>query len=160
MPICRDCVTQLIPVPGTPVECQPLLCSPCRRKVRSNQKKRAKARKPKKLGPQPLSGTPKSRALSRTRIYTDSLKLGPCQDCGNVFPPCAMDFDHRPGEVKVLEISKCKTRTQVDLEVPKCDLVCANCHRIRTWKRGLSTNVDGSLIFQNGQASEPVLQIE
>jgi hypothetical protein len=21
-------------------------------------------------------------------------------------------------------------------EIAKCDLVCANCHRLRTWKRG------------------------
>lgn len=137
MLVCRDCPTELTPVPDAPPGCQPVLCPPCKRAVRSAQKKRARARKPKKAGPQPLPGTPKSRALARVKAYIDSLKSGPCLDCGNPYPPCAMDFDHRPGEEKLLDVSKCQTRTQVDLEVPKCDLVCSNCHRIRTWKRGL-----------------------
>jgi len=56
-------------------------------------------------------------------------------DCGNSFPPVCMDFDHRPGEEKIKEISKCKSKAQVDVEVLKCDLVCSNCHRIRTSRR-------------------------
>ena len=64
------------------------------------------------------------------------LKDAPCMDCGNRFPPECMDFDHVRG-VKAFEISRAAARTEeaVRAELAKCDLVCANCHRIRTRKR-------------------------
>ena len=47
-----------------------------------------------------------------------------------------MDFDHRPGEVKKHQLGG-MTKTVyswavIEAEIAKCDLVCANCHRIRT----------------------------
>ena len=67
-----------------------------------------------------------------------------CVDCGQVHPTWRLDFDHRPGEVKTLEVSKMPTAglsTQRILdEVAKCDLVCANCHRDRTHFRKLPSN--------------------
>lgn len=57
-------------------------------------------------------------------------------DCGNRFPPECMDFDHRPGEIKLFGISASVQGWQKMLdEIVKCDLVCANCHRIRTKAR-------------------------
>lgn len=71
------------------------------------------------------------------RSKIQGLKTAPCQDCGNKFPPVCMDFDHRPGEVKLFGISAA-VRYSWDVilaEMAKCDLVCANCHRIRTEER-------------------------
>lgn len=65
----------------------------------------------------------------------NSLKDFPCKDCGNCYHPVAMDFDHRPGEAKVKDVAKMKTFAAIDAEVTKCDLVCSNCHRVRTWVR-------------------------
>jgi hypothetical protein len=64
------------------------------------------------------------------------IKKSPCADCGQTFPPCCMDFDHVRGE-KRFSISRCVTRSwdAIQSEINKCDLVCANCHRIRTFKR-------------------------
>jgi hypothetical protein len=55
-------------------------------------------------------------------------------DCGGTFPPECMDFDHRPGEKKLFGIGQGLRRKLEALlaEIAKCDLVCANCHRIRT----------------------------
>jgi hypothetical protein len=48
-----------------------------------------------------------------------------------------MDFDHRPGEIKVREISMFTAGfAALKREIAKCDLVCANCHRLRTSRRG------------------------
>jgi len=48
-----------------------------------------------------------------------------------------MDFDHRPGEVKVGSIQKLMHNPEkLKAELLKCDLVCACCHRIRTFTRG------------------------
>ncbi len=44
-----------------------------------------------------------------------------------------MDFDHVRGK-KLFNIANGRYRTwkSVIIEIAKCDLVCANCHRIRT----------------------------
>jgi len=62
----------------------------------------------------------------------------PCADCGGVFHPVAMHWDHRPGTQKRGEISTMVPRvSREDLlaELEKCDLVCANCHAVRTYER-------------------------
>lgn len=67
-----------------------------------------------------------------------SLKEYPCADCGNRFHPCVMDFDHREGETKLFGIGRDyykHPKEQVLAEIKKCDLVCANCHRMRTFNR-------------------------
>jgi len=62
----------------------------------------------------------------------------PCTDCGKSFPYFVMDFDHRDPSLKVNDVSTLvKTYVPWDRvleEVTKCDLVCANCHRLRTYK--------------------------
>jgi len=64
----------------------------------------------------------------------------PCMDCNIVFKWVAMDFDHRPEEIKSFCIgnhgsykASPKAIAKVEKEIAKCDLVCSNCHRIRTW---------------------------
>lgn len=80
-------------------------------------------------------------ALSRAakRQLIDKLKASPCVDCGGSFPPVAMDFDHVRGTKKfnIAKIGGSQMSTEVLLEeVAKCELVCANCHRVRTQQRG------------------------
>lgn len=64
------------------------------------------------------------------------LKARPCMDCGGTFPPECMDFDHVRG-VKRWKVSQASQASMPAFlaEVAKCDLVCANCHRIRTVQR-------------------------
>ena len=62
----------------------------------------------------------------------------PCTDCGGWFHPAAMTFDHLPGTTKRSEISTLlySGYRQVLLdEIAKCELVCANCHAVRTFLR-------------------------
>lgn len=81
-----------------------------------------------------------------TRQYWDRiwsqvrpLKEVPCADCGQSYPHYVMDFDHRPDEVKSFGIASArrmsKTLEEILAEVQKCDVVCANCHRERTFQR-------------------------
>lgn len=65
------------------------------------------------------------------------LKDAPCTDCGNKYPYWVMQFDHVRG-VKVGDISRLVANRQLKKaleEIKKCDLVCANCHADRTYKR-------------------------
>ncbi len=70
------------------------------------------------------------------RMWMDSLKEGrPCADCGEVFPVWVMHWDHLPGYDKVGCIGTLvgsHARTLVLEELKKCELVCANCHVLRT----------------------------
>lgn len=73
----------------------------------------------------------------RKRAWIDAFKRRPCADCGVQYPPVVMDFDHRPEEEKLFEVATNWGRRREDLaaEIAKCDVVCANCHRLRTAAR-------------------------
>src|ERR1035437_10729198 len=70
------------------------------------------------------------------KYLVDKLKDWPCMDCGGSFPPCCMDFDHVRGK-KLFEVSSIVVGKwdKILKEIAKCDLVCANCHRLRHKKR-------------------------
>ena len=74
---------------------------------------------------------------SARRQQIAELKSRPCMDCGGTFPACAMDYDHRNPTEKSFDISMTMTRSWdvILAEIQKCDVVCANCHRIRTFLR-------------------------
>ena len=70
------------------------------------------------------------------RDFLDNLKKIPCADCRKVFPPYVMDFDHRDKDCKQFNIAQMHRQgwEKIKIEVEKCDVVCANCHRARTYK--------------------------
>lgn len=76
-------------------------------------------------------------------------KSGPCHDCGNSFHHCQMDFDHLEGHEKVANISRMVydevSRKKIEEEMEKCHLVCANCHRLRTWQRNQEIRAGGQV---------------
>ena len=83
----------------------------------------------------------KKRAVERKRnlrVRVSKLKEGPCGDCGGTFNPVCMDFDHRDPTKKDNNVSHGVSRgwgwDRIKKEIEKCDLVCANCHRVRTFK--------------------------
>jgi len=67
-----------------------------------------------------------------------ALKDGPCVDCGGKFPSECMDFDHVPERgPKLASVGRLlRDEELLQAEIAKCDLVCSNCHRIRTKARG------------------------
>jgi hypothetical protein len=57
-------------------------------------------------------------------------------DCGGTFRYWQMDFDHlRDKSFNIGESARVKELEQVKKEIEKCELVCANCHRTRTFNR-------------------------
>jgi 5-methylcytosine-specific restriction endonuclease McrA len=75
-------------------------------------------------------------AAQRAKVWV--IKRGPCADCHQTFHPEAMEFDHVRGEkgknISRLVVQRTPTK-KLDEELAKCDLVCANCHRVRTYER-------------------------
>lgn len=93
-----------------------------------------------------------TRAKSRNRevkvlnrsIITEA-KSRPCADCGNRFPTYVMDFDHIRGKKKG-NIGSCGggwATSTLRKEIEKCDVVCANCHRERTYQRHIRRSSNG-----------------
>lgn len=107
-----------------------LVCANCHRDRTQKQAERARIDK---------AGLTKRQELTqKTNEFVNSLKAEKiCADCGDPHPYWRLDFDHR--EDKVSTVSKlklgCYSKERILEEVAKCDLVCANCHRLRTWNR-------------------------
>jgi hypothetical protein len=68
-------------------------------------------------------------------------KDAPCTDCGNTFPPAVMEWDHLPEFEKKFNLSLAWRYSPSDVaaELLKCELVCANCHRMRTHSEARKT---------------------
>lgn len=77
-----------------------------------------------------------SALMQAKRALVEKAKSGPCADCGRVFQPVCVDFDHVRGEKKfTLGQYRFRPLTDIEAEIAKCDVVCACCHRIRTSNR-------------------------
>lgn len=86
---------------------------------------------------------PKNRARKRELIkerrnLLASMKMDVgCTDCGYNAHPSALEYDHLPGTEKCFNIAQSHAHSWSDVmaEIAKCEVVCANCHRIRTATR-------------------------
>lgn len=60
-----------------------------------------------------------------------------CSDCGYRAHPEALQFDHADGAEKLFNIGETAhiSLPRLWAEVEKCEIVCANCHAIRTATR-------------------------
>ena len=74
----------------------------------------------------------------RKKLWAVAYKGGFCADCGYGFEEHSeiAQFDHIqergiPNTTSLTRINK----TQMKIELDKCDLVCANCHAIREYHR-------------------------
>lgn len=77
------------------------------------------------------------------QVLQETKTAAGCMDCKSLgfaieWPPEALDFDHRPGEIKRFELGtegRVHSLKIVKQEMQKCDIVCAGHHRIRTKQR-------------------------
>lgn len=69
------------------------------------------------------------------QFILDKLKVSKCIDCGNN-DIRVLEFDHLPEFKKEYNISDMLRSSlsidSIELEMNKCEIVCANCHRIRS----------------------------
>lgn len=90
----------------------------------------------------PIKDPNKRRAWFRQHYHDlhqsvrDYKENNPCKDCEQYYPYYVMDFDHVKGD-KLRNLASMTTYSweKVLAEIEKCDLVCSNCHRVRTHKR-------------------------
>ena len=74
----------------------------------------------------------KNRIVKRKYII-ELLKKSVCVDCGNS-DWRVLEFDHKDRKNKVFNIADSVSYSimKIQTEIDKCDIVCANCHNIRT----------------------------
>ena len=74
----------------------------------------------------------------KNKEYTDAIKsISQCVDCGES-NPLVLDFDHVKGKkIKCIsDMVRCSYSIDtIKKEIEKCEVRCANCHRIVTNKR-------------------------
>lgn len=81
----------------------------------------------------------------KTKLVHDYKMAAGCADCGFKQHPAALEFDHLPGTQKSFNIGEkigCSSMERIWAEIAKCEVVCANCHAIRTAERRLITRVE------------------
>lgn len=80
--------------------------------------------------------TKKRRWSAQQKQIVRAAKDRPCTDCGKRFPYFVMDLDHVRGK-KQFELAHGYrvSAARLLLEISKCEPVCSNCHRVRTFNR-------------------------
>jgi hypothetical protein len=66
--------------------------------------------------------------LAKKRFVSDYLSTHPCVDCGEK-DPIVLEFDHVRGTKKTTVTRM--SMNQMRVEIQKCEVRCANCHRRR-----------------------------
>ena len=113
-------------------KCEPRcnFCHNIKTKERSDQKRKMEGRK--------QNAREKRR---RHEINLVKCNIGECNSCRRKVTMetcCGFDFDHRNEETKVISISQIVYKNEAEYkkhfneEIPKCDLLCRNCHHIKT----------------------------
>lgn len=77
------------------------------------------------------------RRRAKRRLHIEQAKSKPCADCGQFLPWYVMEFDHVEERGPKLFVVGGGNRAlgKLQAEIEKCDVVCANCHKIRTHER-------------------------
>ncbi len=107
-------------------------CKPC-----DNKKSRERYSKNRESHSKIVYARNKKERKELQRLVTEIKEATPCADCGKSFPGYVMDFDHvkegKTANISVL-VNQC-ARQKLIKEIEKCEVVCSNCHRVRTFTR-------------------------
>lgn len=76
--------------------------------------------------------------IEAKEAFVRNYKKKPCQRCGIEYPHFVMDLHHRePGEkvAKIGKIVRQRSWQALIEELNKCDVLCANCHRLEEYSQ-------------------------
>ena len=80
----------------------------------------------------------RARSRSALRDLMAAARDVPCADCGGRWPHYVMQFDHIGSDKEFtvsLAVRRALSVARVQAEIDKCEVVCANCHALRTHRR-------------------------
>lgn len=79
----------------------------------------------------------KKRTLENRALILAHKRAHPCADCGEA-EPCCLDYHHTCPNNKLFRIGIAAYRkrpSEIQDELDKCIVLCANCHRKRHYKK-------------------------
>lgn len=79
----------------------------------------------------------KQNAIAKRAVVQQYKVEQGCADCGYDSHHAALEFDHLPGVEKTRTVASlfyCSWE-RIWAEIAKCEVVCANCHAMRTMQR-------------------------
>ena len=81
----------------------------------------------------------RARQAIKMREIVKEAKSVPCAECGVEYPHYVMDLDHRDPANKDMSVANMvgqqRSLVRLKKEIAKCDVVCSNCHRVRTYNQ-------------------------
>lgn len=81
------------------------------------------------------------------KAYMRKLKSVPCGVCKKTYHFACMDFAHKDRYLKAINIGDAAalgwSLKKIIIEVAKCDVLCANCHRIKTYQENIELKIAG-----------------
>jgi NAD-dependent dihydropyrimidine dehydrogenase PreA subunit len=84
----------------------------------------------------PAGKAAKARSKRKLKDWIRTHKDGAlCLDCEHTYPQYVLEWHHRNPAEKRFEVGQAQSKTAALAEMDKCDLLCANCHRIRTYRK-------------------------
>lgn len=87
------------------------------------------------------------RRFKAKKLIDELKEKTPCVDCKQTFPAICMDFDHLNDKFKnISQMLQKYSVKRIFQEVSKCEIVCSNCHRIRTHDRLLASGQIGKAV--------------
>jgi hypothetical protein len=111
-------------------------CTECKRRLRNAWAERNRAY---------LADRQRERVQGCRERLRDYKESNPCLDCGKNKPWYLMEFDHvhgrGPGDSTVGSLVGQGTWSKIEAEMGKCDLVCVECHAIRTHFRAVEAGL-------------------
>ena len=106
-------------------------CKPCRSAY-------VKANRPPYTGKSEAMKRAQKKSWERNQKFMgDYLATHPCVDCGNT-DIRLLDFDHITNDKQYgigTMVSTTFSIARIEAEIAKCEVRCANCHRLKTWER-------------------------
>lgn len=84
---------------------------------------------------------------AKNRQYVRDIKSStPCADCGKYYPYWIMEFDHLHDKDFDMNMGiKVRGINQIKAEISKCDVVCSNCHKDRTYQRLIRVGIEPTM---------------
>ena len=135
--ICKYC-SKLFKAKRDAKYCSPICQSrsrPKREKTSSEYNKRMRLKRLKQPGYRERVNMVANERIKRIKYWISIYKMSfGCIDCGYKVHHSALEFDHIKGNKKI-NVANAKSIKQAKEEISKCEVVCSNCHRIRTFER-------------------------
>lgn len=78
----------------------------------------------------------RKRYLNKKNLLINAKQV-PCADCLITYPHYILEFDHKDVKTKLFSVSQFGPydTNEIKNEIDKCEIVCGNCHRMRTQKQ-------------------------